>query len=314
MNGSPAPQLSVVVPVYNEAESVAKLHGELVAVLAMLGRPFEIIFVDDGSTDGTLRALKALAPVLIISFARNFGKSQALQAGFRAAKGEYICTMDGDLQDDPNEIPLFLGQMEKDRADLVCGWKRRRRDTLAKRLVSRLANGLTRFFTGTSVHDMNCGFKLYRREVATTLDLYGDMHRYIPAIVAAQGFRISEVAVNHRERKFGVSKYGNLRRFFKASFDFLTLLLLRRFVDRPMHFFGIIGSLFSLAGLSVLAYLAYIQLFEGATIGNRPLFMLGILLVVIGIQLFSSGFLGELLIRQNRSRSIYTVREEVEQA
>ena len=306
--------ISIVIPVYNEEGSVAALPKELVAVLTTFGRPFEIIFVDDGSTDGTLRVLKALAPVRIISFARNFGKSQALQAGFRAAKGECVFTMDGDLQDDPHEIPLFIEQMENERADLVCGWKRRRRDTLAKRLVSRLANGLTRFFTGTSVHDMNCGFKLYRREVATTLDLYGDMHRYIPAMVAAQGFRISEVAVNHRERKFGVSKYGNFRRLFKASFDFLTLLLMRRFVDRPMHFFGIIGSWSSLAGFAILIYLAYLKLIAGAAIGNRPLLMLGVLLVVIGIQLFSSGFLGELLIRQNGSRSIYTVREEVEQA
>ena len=306
--------LSVIIPVYNEEGSVAALHKELVAVLATLGGPFEIIFVDDGSTDGTLRALKALAPVRIISFARNFGKSQALQAGFRAARGEYVFTMDGDLQDDPHEIPLFLEQMENKRADLVCGWKRRRRDGIAKRLVSKVANGLTRFFTGTAVHDMNCGFKLYREDVAKGLNLYGDMHRYIPAMVAAQGFRISEVAVNHRERKFGVSKYGNFRRLFKASFDFLTLLLMRRFVDRPMHFFGIIGSWSSLAGFTILIYLAYLKLVVGAAIGNRPLLMLGVLLVVIGMQLFSSGFLGELLIRKNASRSIYTVREEIEQS
>ncbi|MDP2593805.1 MAG: glycosyltransferase family 2 protein [bacterium] len=314
MNGSPAPQLSVVIPVYNEAESVGKLHEELLGVLTPLGTTFEIIYVDDGSRDGTFEVLNALRPAIVIRFTRNFGKSQALQAGFDRARGTFVMTMDGDLQDDPHEIPAFLEQMERGRADLVCGWKRHRRDTFTKRLVSRVANALTRFFTGTAVHDMNCGFKLYKKEVAKTLNLYGDMHRYIPAVVAAQGFRISEVAVNHRERKFGVSKYGNFKRFLKSFFDFITLLLVRRFVDRPMHFFGIIGSLSSLAGFAILAYLAYIKLFVGAAIGDRPLLLLGVLLVVIGIQLFSSGFLGELLIRQNTSRSIYTVREDTKQS
>lgn len=304
--------ISVLIPVYNEEGSVALLHAELLAVLGKVGQPFEILFLDDGSTDGTLAALQALAPARVISFTRNFGKSQALQAGFAVAKGDVIFTMDGDLQDDPHEIPLFIEQMEKSRADLVCGWKRRRQDSAAKRLVSRVANWLTRFFTGTAVHDMNCGFKLYRKEVAKSLTLHGDMHRYIPALVAAQGFRISEVAVNHRERKFGVSKYGNFRRFFKASFDFLTLLLIRRFVDRPMHLFGIIGSLFSLAGFGILAYLAYLKIIVGVLIGGRPLLLLGVLLVVIGIQLFSSGFLGELLIRQGGRRAVYTIREESE--
>jgi dolichol-phosphate mannosyltransferase len=298
--------------VYNEEGSVAALHAELVSVLSTLGEPFEILFLDDGSTDGTLLALKSLRPARIISFTRNFGKSQALQAGFEAAKGDYIFTMDGDLQDDPHEIPLFLAQMEKDRADLVCGWKRHRHDTLAKRLVSRVANALTRFFTGTTVHDMNCGFKLYRKDVAKTLNLHGDMHRYIPAIVAAQGFRISEVPVNHRKREFGVSKYGNFKRFFKAFFDFVTLLLIRRFIDRPMHFFGIIGSISACAGMSILGYLGYITLFLGVPIGGRPLLSLGVLLVVIGVQLFSSGFLGELLIRQKGNRNVFTVREDVE--
>ncbi|MDO8231945.1 MAG: glycosyltransferase family 2 protein [bacterium] len=304
--------ISIIIPVYNEEGSVAALHAELVAVLTKLSVPFEIIFVDDGSMDQTLRVLKTLRPARIISFARNFGKSQALQAGFHAAKGEYIFTMDGDLQDDPNEISHFIERMEQDRADLVCGWKKQRLDDPIKRLVSKVANALTRFSTGTSVHDMNCGFKLYRKEVAKTLSLYGDMHRYIPAIAAAHGFRISEVAVHHRKREFGVSKYGNFRRFFKSFFDFITLLLVRRFIDRPMHFFGIIGSLSAMGGLAILSYLFYIKLFEGAAIGNRPLLLLGVLLVVIGMQLFSSGFLGELIIRQNGSRNMYTVREVIE--
>lgn len=304
--------ISIIIPVLNEKESVATLHAELVAVLSRLSKQFEIIFIDDGSTDGTLEVLKTLRPIRIISFARTFGKSQALQAGFREARGEYIFTMDGDLQDDPQEIPHFLDSMERDRADLVCGWKKKRLDDPAKRFVSAVANAMTRVATGTSVHDMNCGFKLYRKEVAKSLHLYGDMHRYIPAIAAAHGFKIAEVPVHHRKREFGVSKYGNFRRFFKSFFDFITLLLVRRFVDRPMHFFGIIGSLSSFAGFVILSYLLYIKVFAGAAIGSRPLLLLGVLLVVIGMQLFSSGFLGELIIRQNGNRAIYTIRENLE--
>ena len=305
--------ISVVIPVYNEKESVGTLHAELVTVLKGVGEPFEIIFVDDGSTDGTAVELKKLKPVHLIAFTRNFGKSQALQAGFREAKGNYIFTMDGDLQDDPKEILRFLAMAKEGDFDLICGWKQRRLDSFAKRTVSKIANAVTRFFTGTKVHDMNCGFKLYRKEVAATLDLYGDMHRYIPALLAAQGFHIAELPIVHRERKFGVSKYGNFRRFSKSFFDFVTLLLVRRFIDRPMHFFGIIGTVSSFVGSFILAYLAYIKLFNGAAIGNRPILLLGVLLVVIGIQLFSSGFLGEILIRQNTNRSVYTIREKIEQ-
>ncbi len=312
MTKGPWPQLSIIIPVYNESESVGQLHSELLNVLNPLGKSFEIIFVDDGSTDKTSEVLSKLKPAKLIQFSRNFGKSQALQAGFHLALGNYIFTMDGDLQDDPNEIPRFLEKMGRDRVDLVCGWKEHRLDSFAKRMVSKFANGLTRIFTGTSVHDMNCGYKLYTRELAKSLNLYGDMYRYIPSIAAAQGFNISEISVNHRQRKFGVSKYGNFRRLPKSFFDFITLILMRRFIDRPMHFFGIIGTISSLAGFLILVYLSYEKLFKGVLIGSRPLLMLGILLVIIGIQLFSSGFLGELIIRQNNGKNIYTIRKEAE--
>lgn len=305
--------ISVLIPVFNEKESVAILHAELFSVLKGLEHPFEIIFIDDGSTDGTAAELKKLKPARTLSFSRNFGKSQALQAGFDAANGEYIFTIDGDLQDDPNEIPRFLETMKESGTDLVCGWKQQRLDSFGKRIVSRMANSLTRIFTGTTVHDMNCGFKLYRNEVAKSLDLYGDMHRYIPALAAARGFSISEIPVHHRERQFGVSKYGNLRRLPRSFFDFVTLILIRRFIDRPMHFFGIIGTIFSCIGVLILVYLSYIKIFEGELIGNRPILMLGILLLVIGVQLFSSGFLGELIIRQHRKQALHTVREEISQ-
>ncbi len=304
--------ISVLIPVFNERQSVATLYRELVGVLQKTGHQFEIIFIDDGSTDDSISELKKLKNINLIAFTRNFGKSQALQAGFRAAKGEYVFTMDGDLQDDPHEIPRFLSAMEDERADLVCGWKRNRIDSFAKRSVSKVANSLTRFFTGTRVHDMNCGYKLYRKEVTKSLNLYGDMHRYIPALVSTLGFKITEIPVNHRDRKFGVSKYGNFRRFSKSFFDFITLLLIRRFIDRPMHFFGMIGSLFSFVGVVVLSHLAYIKIFDGVAIGNRPLLILGVLMVIVGIQLFSSGFLAELLIRQNSNRSVYVVRNENE--
>lgn len=306
------PEISVVIPVYNEKESVTELHAELLGVLTRLGKAFEVIFIDDGSRDGTVSELKRLRNIKIIVFARNFGKSQALQAGFRVARGKYLFTMDGDLQDDPQEIPKFLEKIESEGFDLVCGWKKHRIDSLAKRMVSKVANCLTRLMTGTNVHDMNCCLKLYRTEVAKSLKLYGDMHRYIPALAAADGFRITEVPVNHRGRKFGVSKYGNFRRISKSFFDFITLLLVGRFMDRPMHFFGIIGTGSFFMGFIILIYLSYEKLLKNVLIGNRPLLMLGVLLIIIGIQLFSSGFLGELLIRQNK-HSIYSVREEIEQ-
>ena len=304
--------ISVIIHVYNEKESVAILHAELISVLEGLGEPFEIIFIDDGSTDDTISELKKLTPVRIIAFTKNFGKSQALQAGFKAARGDYIFTMDGDLQDDPHEIPRFLNTMGDSSVDLVCGWKQNRLDGGAKLLVSKMANGLTRYFTGTAVHDMNCCFKLYRKTVVQSLDLYGDMHRYIPALVVAYGFRITELPIKHNKRSFGVSKYGNFRRFSKSFFDFVTLLLMRRFVDRPMHFFGIMGTFSAFCGALILVYLAFLKIVEGELIGSRPLLLLGVLLVVIGIQLFSSGFLAELLIRQNPNRSMYTLREVIE--
>ena len=255
------PQISVIIPVYNERESVARLHAELVLVLSGLGHPYEIIFIDDGSTDQTLAELKKLSPARVVVFTRNFGKSQSLQAGFTTARGDYIFTLDGDLQDDPAEMPSFLRELETAKLDLVCGWKQKRRDDWAKRLVSKLANLVTTWFTGVRVHDMNCGYKLYRREVAVALDLFGDMHRYVHALAAAQGFRVGEIPVHHRSRSFGVSKYGNFRRFFKSFFDFVSLILLRRFVDRPMHLFGLGGFVLTSLGFVILVYLSWVKLY-----------------------------------------------------
>ena len=303
--------LSVVIPVLNEEESVSVLHRELLEVLVPSGKSFEIIFVDDGSRDGTFRALSALSPVTVLRFTRNFGKSQALQAAFDRARGEYILTMDGDLQDDPKEIPAFFAKLEEGH-DLVVGWKQRRLDSGARRLGSKVANGVTRAFTGVNVHDMNCCFKLYRSEVAKGLSLWGDMHRYIPALAAAAGFSVAEVPVNHRSRRFGRSKYG-IGRLFAGLFDFLTLVFLRLFTDRPMYFFAAVGSALSLLGIATLVYLSALKIFTGALIGDRPLLVLGVLFLIVGFQSLSLGFIGELVIRQNPSeRRSFVLRETLE--
>ncbi|MDD3531285.1 MAG: glycosyltransferase family 2 protein [Candidatus Pacebacteria bacterium] len=302
--------ISVVVTVFNEKESVATLHAELITVLTELREPFEIIFVNDGSTDGTLDELKKLTPVRIISFARNLGKSQALQAGFAAAHGEYIFTMDGDLQDDPAEIPHFLKTL-RDGCDLVVGWKQNRLDGVSKNAVSKIANRITGWATGAYVHDMNCGYKLYKSEVAKNLVLTGDHHRFIPALVASKGYRVCEQKVRHRRRKFGESKYGNFGRFFKSFFDFVTVILLGRYGRRPMHLFGIFGFITAAIGFIILIYLSWLIVVQNEVVGDRPLLLLGVLLVVVGFQSFVSGFLGELFVRQQEGRQSPIVSEEI---
>lgn len=307
---SSAKRISIVVPVYNEEGSVAILHKEIADAMRPLGHSYEIIFIDDGSADGTLAELKKLSPVKAISFARNFGKSQALQAGFDEADGDYVITLDGDLQDDPREIPRFVEAL-KSNLDLVCGWKHKRADSFSRRIASKIANSAARVFTGIDVHDMNCGFKIYKSAVAKSLNLYGDMHRYIPSVASSNGFAVGEIAVNHRPRRFGKTKYG-FGRFMNSFFDFTTLIFLRRFTDRPMHFFGLFGSALFMLGVLILTYLSWEKFFQGALIGNRPLLLLGVLLVVVGFQSFSLGFIGELIIRQSASdRRNFVVKEKI---
>lgn len=301
-------QLSIVIPVYNERESLAPLHKEIQGILDPLGISYEILYIDDGSTDGSRQVLNGLPGARVLTFTRNFGKSQALQAGFDAAEGEYIITMDGDLQDDPHEIPHFINTIETQPLDLVCGWKQKRADPVTKKIASKIANTVTQFITGVAVHDMNCCFKLYRREVAKQLVLYGDMHRFIPAVVAAMGYRVGEIPVHHRARLYGVSKYG-IGRLVTSLFDFFTLVFVRKFLDRPMHFFGSVGLVSGTLGFFVLVYLTYQKVFEGALIGNRPLLLFGVLAMVVGVQLFSFGLMGELVIRQRaRSERSYMLR------
>ncbi len=290
--------ISAVIPIYNEHESLHQLHQELAAVLPA-GDGHEIIYIDDGSTDGSGDILKEIADgdhrVRVISFYCNYGKAAALAAGFQAATGDAVVTLDGDLQDDPAEIPEMVALLEQGW-DLVSGWKKVRRDPLGKRLPSRLFNFVVRMVTGVPIHDSNCGLKTYRAEVVKSLDLYGGLHRYIPALAKYQGFKVTEKVVRHRPRQFGKTKYG-LTRYLHGLLDLFTVLFIGRYFQRPLHFFGLIGLLLSFAGLAVSLYLT-LNWFGGVPIGNRPLFFLGILLIIVGIQFFSLGLLAELFVQQ----------------
>ena len=289
-----APTLSVVVPLYNEAPNLEELYSEIVTALA--GTSFEVVFVDDGSTDGSRETLRELHArderVRAIGFRRNFGKTAALAAGFRAARGELVVTLDADLQDDPAEIPSLLHRLEEG-ADLVAAWRSERHDPWTKRLPSRIFNWVVAATTGISIHDFNCGLKLYRREVTQDLKLYGELHRFIPVLAHWKGYRVAELPVQHRPRRHGRSKYG-LRRLLAGLLDFVKVLFLTHYLYRPLRLFGSAGLLVLLAGVGLGAYLTALRLF-GETIGRRPLLTLCILLVLAGLQLISTGLIGEML-------------------
>jgi glycosyltransferase involved in cell wall biosynthesis len=305
--------VSVVVPVYNERESVRPLSEELLSALRGLGRPCEILFVDDGSTDGTTEVLAELASeqpeIAVVRLRRNFGKAAALMAGFREAQGDAIVTIDGDLQDDPSEIPRLLDELEAG-ADLVSGWKRDRRDPWSRRAASAVFNGVTTRMSGLALHDLNCGFKAYRAEVVRSLALTGDQYRYIPVLAAAEGFTVRELAVNHRPRKYGKSKYG-LERYLRGFLDLLTILFIGRFRQRPMHLFGGVGMVFIVVGVIISAYLSVLRL-TGHAIGARPLLLLGVLLIVVGVQLFTIGLVSEMIQRYHLRPQDEEARSRVE--
>jgi glycosyltransferase involved in cell wall biosynthesis len=295
--------LSVVVPAHNEERSLPALTAELTAALAALGRPWEIVVVDDGSTDETfavLTRLRAEQPALrVVRLRRKFGKAAALAAGFEHARGDVIVTLDGDGQDDPAEIPRLLAKLDEG-FDLVSGWKARRRDPLVRRLLSRVYNVVTGWVSGIRLHDMNCGFKAYRADVARGLYLYGELHRFIPVLAHYEGFSVAEVPVNHRPREHGRSRYGP-ERYLRGFFDLLTVTFMGRYRHRPLHLFGGLGLLLGTAGFVLLTYLTVLKL-TGEAIGHRPLLTLGVLLLVVGLQLFSLGLLGELVTSQHEQR------------
>jgi glycosyltransferase involved in cell wall biosynthesis len=303
--------ISVVIPVRNEERSVALLADELDSALQPLGHEWEAIFVDDGSTDGTYAALTRLHAsrddVRVVRLRRNFGKAAALGAGFAQARGDVIVTLDGDLQDDPAEIPHLLAKLEEG-FDLVSGWKTRRRDPLRRRMLSRVFNTVTRWISGVRLHDMNCGLKAYRAEVVRGLRLYGELHRFVPVLAHHRGFRIAELPVNHRPREHGRSRYG-LERYLRGFLDLLTVSFIGRYRHRPLHLFGGLGLTLSVAGTGILAYLTVDKLL-GHAIGQRPLLILGVLLVVVGLQVFSLGLITELITSHHEERASESERAE----
>jgi glycosyltransferase involved in cell wall biosynthesis len=295
--------ISVVVPLFNEERSLETLYREIAEALEQQGQPYEVIFVDDGSTDGSLTALAQLhgetTNVVVVHLRRNFGKAAALQAGFLEARGDLVVTIDADLQDDPGEIPQLLAKLDEG-FDLVSGWKTRRNDPLARRLFSRLFNWATGVVSGVRLHDVNCGLKAYRAEVLRGMRLYGELHRFIPILASYRGFRVAEIPVNHRARQHGRSRYGP-ERYLRGFFDLLSVTFMGRYRHRPLHLFGGIGLLTGALGLVVLLYLTVLRLW-GEAIGHRPLLTLGVLLVVVGIQFVSLGLLSELITSQHEER------------
>ena len=292
--------LSVVVPIHNEERSVAFLLEELQAALDPLEDQWEVVYVDDGSTDGSFAALTRLHArhdnVRVVRLRRNFGKAAALAAGFAQAKGDVVVTIDGDLQDDPAEIPRLLAKLDEG-FDLVSGWKSRRRDAVTRRVLSRIFNGVVGRIAGIRLHDMNCGLKAYRSEVVRGLTLYGELHRFIPVLAHERGFRVAELPVNHRPRAHGRSRYGT-ERYLRAFLDLLTVTFMGRYRHRPLHLFGGVGLVLGTLGLGVLVYLTALKV-GGNAIGHRPLLTLGVLLVVVGMQFFSLGLLAELVTSQH---------------
>ncbi|HEX2222983.1 MAG TPA: glycosyltransferase family 2 protein [Thermoanaerobaculia bacterium] len=314
---SPAEELdvTVLVPVRDEAGTVEELATRVARVLDGMGKSFEIVFVDDGSGDGTPEKVRAArerdSRVKLIRLRRNFGKAAALSAGFDHSRGRVLITMDGDLQDDPEEIPRFLEMMESRDLDLVSGWKRQRRDPASKRLPSLLFNWVTRKLAGVDLHDFNCGFKAYRREVLEQVSIYGELHRYIPVLASRRGFTVGEIQVNHHPRQYGTSKYG-WDRLYKGLLDLITVLFITKYTRRPLHLFGAFGLLFLGSGFAINLYLA-IQWMNGEYLSNRPLLLLGVLLMLLGIQVLTTGLLGEMITFKNfRRPDSYSVKERLE--
>jgi glycosyltransferase involved in cell wall biosynthesis len=301
--------LSIVIPTYNEEESIQELYARLLAVLEATDLSWEMIFVDDGSTDGSFFRLQQLRTkderVRVIQFRRNFGKTAALIAGFEATRGAVVITMDADLQDEPSEIPRLLQKLDEGY-DLVSGWKKVRHDPLSKTLPSRLFNRVVGLGTGIKLHDFNCGFKAYRREVVETVRLYGELHRFIPALAYWKGFGVTEIPVEHHARKYGRSKFG-AGRLLKGLIDFMKVMFLTRYMSKPLHLFAPTGLFLFVVGAALLLALTFLKVFDGQSMfaSHGPALLLGILLILMGVQLVSTGLLGEMI-----RNAAYDHREE----
>lgn len=306
------PYLSFIIPAKNEESSVENLYKEIVEVVEPLKKQFEIIFIDDGSTDSTFERLKNLHKkdkrVRVIKFRGNWGKSTALQAGFDYSQGDIVFTLDADLQDNPAEIPSFLDKL-KEGYDLVSGWKKIRHDPWHKVIPSRILNYATGKLTGLWLHDINCGFKAYRKEVVKSLNLYGELYRFIPVFAVKQSFKVTEIPVEHRERHFGKSKFG-IERNIKGFLDLLTVIFLTGYLKRPGHFFGALGLMSFFFGFLIGLYITYLRLMTGGIQSRHPLLFLGMLLMIIGVQLVSTGLLAEMIISaKEKSDSKQNIKE-----
>lgn len=307
------PELSILIPLFNEAESLPELHQRIRDVLKKSARRAEIIFIDDGSTDRSFSVLQELhrqdSQVQVYQFRKNYGKSAGLACGFDVARGNYVITMDADLQDDPDEIPALIAELEQGY-DMVSGWKKKRYDPFIKRNTSKIYNRVTRMVSGLKLHDFNCGLKAYRREVVKEIQVYGQLHRFIPVLAHWQGFKVGEIVVKHHPRKFGKTKFGPFR-FAAGLLDLFTVIFLNKFKTRPLHLFGSIGVLIFLAGMAINLYLAIERIFAQRFLSNRPLLFLGVLLVIVGIQFVSIGLLGEMITETQKKKLDYSIKNSL---
>lgn len=304
-------KISIVVPLFNEEESLVELHQQLSKAVCSLEKPIEFLFIDDGSTDNSMQVLSELhnkdPQVRVVQFRRNYGKSAALALGFKEARGEFIVTLDADLQDEPYEIPNLVKKLEEG-FDLVSGWKKIRKDPFIKKSTSKLFNFVTRKMTGLGIHDMNCGLKAYRREVTETVNVYGQLHRFLPVLAQWQGFKVGEVVVKHNPRKYGRTKFG-ASRFIAGFFDLVTVLFITRYTKRPLHLFGLIGLVSFAVGVGISAYLAVERLLLGKYLSDRPLLFLGILAIIVGVQFVSIGLLGEMITESRKDNTDYSIKK-----
>ncbi|MBC7775671.1 MAG: glycosyltransferase family 2 protein [Phycisphaerae bacterium] len=309
--------LSIVIPLKNEDESLPELEAWIRRVCEAHHIMYEIIMVDDGSTDRSWKVINALRDenpcVRGIKFRRNYGKSAGLHTGFQAAQGDVVITMDADLQDSPEEIPELYRMITEDGYDLVSGWKKVRHDPISKTIPTKLYNAATRWMSGINLHDFNCGLKAYRRDVVKTIEVYGEMHRYIPVIAKWAGFtKIGEKVVEHRARQYGITKFGGFERFINGPLDLMSISFVGKFGKRPMHFFGTLGLISFLIGFSILAYLSFAKtVYQEYGIADRPLFYFGILALIMGTQLFLTGFLAEMINRNSPIRNSYLIEKEI---
>ena len=307
-------KISVVVPLFNEEKSLVELHQRLSSALCTLDKPVEILFIDDGSTDRSFEILKTIrkndANVRVVQFRKNYGKSAALATGFKRSSGKIIVTIDGDLQDDPSEIPHLIQKLNEGY-DLVSGWKKQRRDSFIKRVSSKLFNRVTCMFTGLEIHDINCGLKAYRREVTDSVNVYGQLHRFLPVLAQWEGFKVGEVVVQHHPRRFGRTKFG-ASRFIAGFFDLITVLFITRYTKRPLHLFGLAGLVSFIFGMTISLYLSIEKIYLGKHLSNRPLLFLGVLLIIVGVQFVSIGLLGEMITANRKSQMDYSIKQVLE--